>query len=356
MFSVPKTLLALSSLVLVAQDPGLDALREEGRWKQLRPRIEGWYRAKPEDPYALLWMSRLKQAFGDPEAALELARKAAALKGADSLIQAQLGMAAGETAGRTEGKLKQFSLAREMKKALETALAAQPGDVEASRVLFQFYVQAPSIVGGGEGKARELAQRLARLKPVAGLLLQANLAFQGKDLEAGRGFIQQALAVDGKSYEAHLFMASYQLRQKPQALDAAVASYRQALAANPRGIQAHAQIAAILAEQGKLAEMEACLAQARKLVPENLFPFYAAAQNLIAENKYLERVEPMLRTYLGQEPEGGMPDWAAAHYRLGLLFEKQGRRAEALQELDLALRLRPAFKAAKQESERLRKG
>jgi len=70
MFPALKTLFALSSLVLVAQDPGLDALREEGRWKQLRPRIEGWYRAKPEDPYALLWMSRLKQTFGDPEAAL----------------------------------------------------------------------------------------------------------------------------------------------------------------------------------------------------------------------------------------------------------------------------------------------
>lgn len=346
--------LFLATLPLVAQEPSLETLRAEGHWKQLRPRIEGWHRAQPGDPQALLWMSRVKQAFGDPQGALELVRKAAALAPADAAIQAQLAMAAGETAGQAEGKMKQFSLAREMKKATETALAGNPGDPDATKLLVLFHLQAPGIIGGSEAKAKELVQQLTQLKPLEGLLLQAELAFLKKDLEGARALIQQALTKGGNLYRAHTLMASYHLRQKPQALDAALASYRQALVANPKGIQAHSQIASILAEQGKWAELDACLAQARKADPENLVPYYSAGRNLLEENRNLDRAEALLRTYLSQPPEGGAPDHAAAHWRLGLLFEKQGKKQAAIQALEQALMLRPGFKSAEKDLKRLK--
>ena len=150
--------------------------------------------------------------------------------------------------------------------------------------------------------------------------------------------------------------ARYHLSLKPQALDAALGCYRQALATRPEGITAHAQIAAILAEQGKWAEFEEALAQARRACPENLFPYYAAGTNLIAEGKHLDRAEPLLRVYLGQAPEGNMPDHAAVHWQLGLLFEKLGRKPDAVKELELAVRLRPKFLQAQKDLERLRKG
>ena len=346
----------LASLCLSAKDPGFEALRKQGHWKQLRPRIEGWYRLKPEDPYAQLWMSRLKQAFNDSEGALELARKAAAAKPEDPDIQAQLGFSAGQSAGQADGKLKQFSLAREMKKALETAFPARLENQEIQNFLLEFYLLAPTIVGGGEGKAKDLAQRVTQVQPVPGLLLQATLAFRAKNPEAARALIQQALAKDPHSYEAHNAMANYHLSLKPQALDAALGCYRQALLARPDGLTAHAQIAAILAEQGKWAELDAALATARKAHPENLYPCYSAASNLIAENKHLDRVEPLLRTYLSQAPEGNMPDHAATHRRLGLLFEKQGRKDEAVRELELALKLRTPYLQAQKDLERIKRG
>jgi len=348
--------LVLCSLMLAAQEPNLETLREEGRWKQIRPRIEGWYRTKPEDPYALLWMSRVKQAFGDPEAALELARKAAALKATDSDIQAQVGMAAGEAAGRADGMMKQYSLAREMKKALESALAANPSDEETAEYLLQFYLQAPGVIGGGQGKAKELAQRFTLVKPVEGLLMQATIAFRAKDMEGGRALVQQALAKNPRSDKAQFAMTSYYLGQKPQALDAALACCRKALECNPKAIQAHATMAEILAEQGKWSELDACLALARRATPENLLPYYSAGRNLIAENKHLDKAEPLLRTYLSQEPEGKSPDFAATHWRLGQLFEKQGRRADAIKEMEQALKLRPTFKPAQKDLDRLKKG
>jgi len=341
---------------LLAQDPGLEVLRKQRHWKQLRPRIEGWFKAKPDDPYALLWMSRLKQAFADPEGALELARKSAAARPSDPDIQAQLGFAAGQSAGQADGKLKQLSLAREMKKALEAALPAKIEDVELQNYLLQFYLQAPGLVGGGTGKARDLAQRVAQVQPSAGLVLQANIAFYDKNPDGARVLIQQAIGKDPGGYDVHLAMARYHLSLKPQALDAALGCYRQALATRPDGIVAHAQIAAILAEQGKWAELDAALATARRTNPENLFPYFAAGSNLIAENKHLDRVEPLLRVYLGQPAEGNMPDHAVAHRRLGQLFEKQGRKGDALKEMEQAMRLRPTYPQAQKDIERLRKG
>ncbi len=341
---------------LVGQEASLEALREAGQWKQVRSRIDGWYRAKPEDPYALLWMSRVKMAFNELEAGLELARKAAALKPGDPDFQAQLGMAAGQTAGGTEGKLKQFSLAREMKKALEASLAVKPDNEQAIQYLMQFYLQAPGFVGGGEGRAKELAARVQAARPVPGLLLQADIAFHAKNLEGAKAFILEALSKDPKSHEAQLYMASYHLRQKPQALDAAVACYRQAQAAKPKAILPYAQMAAILAEQGKWAELETTLAQARQAVPGNLLPYYSAGRNLLTENKHLDRAEGFLKAYLAQEAEGASPDHAAAHWRLGQLYEKLGRKADAQRSLAEALRLRPQFPNAKKDFERLAKG
>ena len=68
---------------------------------------------------------------------------------------------------------------------------------------------------------------------------------------------------------------------------------------------------------------------------------------------YLDKAEGFLRTYLTQESEGGTPDHAAAHWRLGQLFEKQGRKADARKAFETALKLRPQFPEAKKDLERL---
>lgn len=51
-----------------------------------------------------------------------------------------------------------------------------------------------------------------------------------------------------------------------------------------------------------------------------------------------------------------MPDHAATHRRLGLLFEKLGRKADALKEFEQAVSLRPGYLQARKDLERLGKG
>lgn len=56
-----------------------------------------------------------------------------------------------------------------------------------------------------------------------------------------------------------------------------------------------------------------------------------------------------LRKYQSIEPEGGAPGHAQARWRLGQLLEKEGRRAEAIAEIEQAVRLTPDLEDAKKD-------
>ena len=63
--------------------------------------------------------------------------------------------------------------------------------------------------------------------------------------------------------------------------------------------------------------------------------------------KDLPRAERYFRKYLTMEPEGAEPHHAAAYWRLGLVLEKEGKKAEAIVQVEEALRAEPDFKEAK---------
>jgi tetratricopeptide (TPR) repeat protein len=351
---LPLLLLTLCTLV-AAQDTELEALRKDGHWKQIRTRVDAMGAAKANTPASLLWSSRVKGAFGDYAEALELARKAAELKPDDADIQSNLAVWAGELAMRTDGTLKQFSLAREMKKAGEAALALKPDHEEAVGRMMGYYMEAPGIVGGSMSKAQELALQAGKTDPVKGLYYQAQVALKRNDKPGAVALLDQALAKDPKSYETLLALARVPLMDKPQNLDKALATYRRALAVRPSGVSAHSQIASILAEQGKWTELDAQLADAKRQNPDNLAPWYAAASNLIAEKKFLDKAEGLLRAYLAQPAEGRAASHADAHWQLGKLKELLGKAREAMPEYELALKLKPGHKRAAEALAALKK-
>jgi hypothetical protein len=68
------------------------------------------------------------------------------------------------------------------------------------------------------------------------------------------------------------------------------------------------------------------------------------------------RAETYLRKYVTQtkELEAGAPLLAGAHRWLAMLYEKEGRLADARSELATALRLKPDFEPARQDLMRLK--
>jgi tetratricopeptide (TPR) repeat protein len=90
-------------------------------------------------------------------------------------------------------------------------------------------------------------------------------------------------------------------------------------------------------------------------VPDDLGPFYQAGRVLLTTaGGDLSRADRYLRKYLTIEPEPGQPGPAAAHWRLGQVLEKQGRKAEAIAELEQAVRMNPDFENAKKDLKRLK--
>ena len=81
-------------------------------------------------------------------------------------------------------------------------------------------------------------------------------------------------------------------------------------------------------------------------VPDDFAPHYQAAKTILVsgDGSHLSRAEAYLRKYLSQEPEAGSPPLSAAHWRLGLVLEKEGRKDDARSELQTARRLQPDFK------------
>jgi len=159
----------------------------------------------------------------------------------------------------------------------------------------------------------------------------------------------KAVQANPRNYGARTALAKYYSQSPHAKYDEAMKQAQYALKLDPRQIEAYWILARVFALQQRWSDVEQILATSGKDVPDDLRPFYEAAQALLEINKEFPRAETYTRKYLSQEPEGEEPDYAEAHRLLGLVFEKEGRMAEAQGELKTALQLRPKFKAAKDD-------
>jgi tetratricopeptide (TPR) repeat protein len=71
--------------------------------------------------------------------------------------------------------------ARRIRDSFVKAVELDPHNTDARFALLDYYMQAPALVGGGKGKARELAAQTSGINPAAGALMQAQLAIADRD-------------------------------------------------------------------------------------------------------------------------------------------------------------------------------
>jgi tetratricopeptide (TPR) repeat protein len=121
-------------------------------------------------------------------------------------------------------------------------------------------------------------------------------------------------------------------------------------------VKGYSILATVLAFERRWSDLDAVLAASEKAVPDDLAPYYEAANVLLESGVELKRGEAYSRKYLAQEAEGEEPDAAQAHRLLGLILEKQGRGAEAVSELETAVQMNPRFKAARDDLKRVESG
>lgn len=346
------TLLILSSLSALAGDARVEALIEAGHWKRARPLVESRHQANPNDPEGTYLLSRVKMAFGDLEGALPLAERAVALDGAKANYHYQLAAVCGAMAERAS-IFKKAGLAKRFKDEAEKAVALDPKNVEALFALMEFYRQAPRLMGGDKKKAHEIVEQIIEADPPRGYLDGAILAQEENDTSGARAFYSKALVAGPRDYDVLVAAANFYRDLEPS-FSLAEQYARAAIKVDPGRAAAYSSLAALYAKQQRRDDLDTLLAQAEKAVPDDLSPCYAAARTLLDQARDLPRAERYFRKYLTQEPEAEQPSLAHAHWQLGLVLEKEGRKPEALSELQAASKMDPRLRGVARDLDRVR--
>jgi tetratricopeptide (TPR) repeat protein len=89
--------------------------------------------------------------------------------------------------------VKALPLAVKTRQCFEKAVALDPANLEALSDLFEFDMEAPSLIGGGLDKAEAIAARIAPLSPAEGHFARARLAEKRKDPREAEAEYRKAL-------------------------------------------------------------------------------------------------------------------------------------------------------------------
>ncbi len=198
-----------------------------------------------------------------------------------------------------------------VKAELENAIALNPRYVEARFALVEGYACAPGILGGSYPKAFEQAVEIKAIDPIVGHRAFAFLYAQQKKLDLAKKEYADALREEPDSPKAHSYFGQY-------------------LAAFEKDYPA------------ALSELETAL----KLDPGYMPAFYHLGRVASLANTDLARGEEALTRYVAYAPKENEPTLASAHYYLGTIFEKQGRKEEATRGYQAALDLNPCLRSA----------
>lgn len=137
---------------------------------------------------------------------------AARLKPNSSNAQLELARAYGAKASHA-GAFTGMRLVGKIRGAFERAVQLDPKNADALSDLGQFYVDAPSIVGGGTDKARAIASKLATVNPARGHRLLAMVAMKDGNYSLAESELQKEL---GASHgpEVYVDLANYYIQRK----------------------------------------------------------------------------------------------------------------------------------------------
>jgi Flp pilus assembly protein TadD len=196
-------------------------------------------------------------------------------------------------------------------------------------------------------KARIPAPRSARWQAVPAALFVSALAVStratSRHYRDVTAFSERILVINPATRLAHYLLG--QEARRLGDLPAAEKHFRDAIAVNATDWIYHRDLAGVLRALGKVAAADAEKTQAKQLYRDTFLPI---ASELNAQGLY-GKAWPHLSKLLQDFPDDPSVHYEAAHSLAGY-----GRYAEAVRELETALKLRPDYAAAAQVLERLK--
>jgi tetratricopeptide (TPR) repeat protein len=249
--------------------------------------------AQTNDPQALVQRGRDAITHGEPEKAVEFFEKAVALKpnNADyhyrlATAQLQAGMRAGMFGG--------MSMLPKAKAELERAIQLDPHLIAARFALQEVYISAPAIAGGSESGALEQATEIRKRDAIDGHRAFARIDTAASKPDLARKEYVEMVKEQPASARAHYWFGVYLMLTEK--------NYKQASD-----------------------EFESVV----KLDPSYVPAYFQIGHAAALAGNNMVRGEVTLKKYLAYSPKDDEPSIARAHYWLGGIYEKQGKKEEA---------------------------
>lgn len=305
----------LLALVLVACSAAAEmpaqSLLSEGRVDVAIAELHDHLRAEPSDPQAYHLLCRAYYSLQKWDNAISAAQKAAALAPDNSDYHLWLGRSYGEKAEHSSW-LTAISLARKVRSEFETAVQLNARNVAAQSDLAEFYMEAPSFLGGGKDKARVQAQRLSTMDPGAAHWINAALAERDHNSPLAESEYRAAIQASGNQAQYWLSLASFYSRRN------------------------------------RLDDMEDAVKRASTAEVNKSDVWVDAAEILYRAGRNFPAAIQFLRRYLDSNNTVADAPAFQAHYLLGAILEKQGDKQAAAEEYRASLAMAHEFSLAQQ--------
>jgi len=206
-------------------------------------------------------MGRNYYMLGDFKSASEALERAFAASPSNADYALWLGRAYGRRA-ESSGPFTAATYASKARQYFEKAAHLNPRNLDALSDLFEYYLEAPGILGGGLDKAQAVAVQMERVDRSEG------------------------------------YWAMYKLAERRKDYSRAEEQLRRAVEAASRPIGKLVELARFLARQGRYQEAEQSFERAEKIAPNSPRLMYARADLYIRTGRNLEAAKSLLERYL----------------------------------------------------------
>lgn len=202
--------------------------------------------AGADDAVAQNLACRIQYTLGQWDAAVNACEQAVRLQPENSDNHLWLGRALGEKANQASF-LAAYSLGKRVLIEFQRATQLDPHNTEALSDLGEFYVEAPSVVGGGLDKAESVAVELDRLEPARAWQLRAGIAKHNGDYGAEEDDLKKAVAVcHHPALQWATLARFYAARSRWSDMDAAIGNSMNTAARDPHAAVAFYDSAGVL--------------------------------------------------------------------------------------------------------------
>jgi len=292
-----------------AADADPVALLKAGKADEAVHALNGAIARDPKDARAYHLLCRVYFQLELWDNSIRMAEKSVALEPNNSSYHLWLGRALGRKA-EDANPFTAFGLARKVKVEFERAVALDANNLTARSDLSEFYLEAPGFLGGDKNKAKQQADYIAK-------------------------------------HDTGLANYIYGRVAEKQGSGGAETEYKKAVTSSSAPAHYWVELAHFYRRTGRLADMESAVTQSLAAArPGDVTEFDSASLLLHAGRNFSGAAE-MLRHYVSQEDPAEEGPAFQAHYLLGVLLEKQGKKKEAAAQFQAALDMASQYKPAR---------